>query len=144
MIRRPPRSTRTDTRFPYTTLFRSREPALYAAILATLLGWRAWKWLSKRKSRGSGLRPRQPHPPQVGATPPTPHNTRSPATEQQQRRQQPRNHQRGKQQPRQPPRCRLPARLPLPALTHLHHPPPALAPIPPRGPAPTRPPTSAE
>src|SRR3546814_17412414 len=25
MIRRPPRSTRTDTRFPYTTLFRSRE-----------------------------------------------------------------------------------------------------------------------
>src|SRR3546814_3370879 len=34
MIRRPPRSTRTDTRFPYTTLFRSpladqvRVPAL--------------------------------------------------------------------------------------------------------------------
>src|SRR3546814_13212420 len=25
MIRRPPRSTRTDTRCPYTTLFRSRE-----------------------------------------------------------------------------------------------------------------------
>src|SRR3546814_5930527 len=25
MILRPPRSTRTDTRFPYTTLFRSRE-----------------------------------------------------------------------------------------------------------------------
>src|SRR3546814_10277765 len=25
MIRRPPRSTRTDTRFPYTTLFRSTE-----------------------------------------------------------------------------------------------------------------------
>src|SRR3546814_13469225 len=25
MIRRPPRSTRTDTRFPYTTLFRSWE-----------------------------------------------------------------------------------------------------------------------
>src|SRR3546814_6839467 len=25
MIRRPPRSTRTDTRFPYTTLFRSAE-----------------------------------------------------------------------------------------------------------------------
>src|SRR3546814_17908395 len=24
MVRRPPRSTRTDTRFPYTTLFRSR------------------------------------------------------------------------------------------------------------------------
>src|SRR3546814_8668100 len=27
MIRPPPRSTRTDTRFPYTTLFRSVEPA---------------------------------------------------------------------------------------------------------------------
>src|SRR3546814_9870725 len=26
MIRRPPRSTRTDTLFPYTTLFRSRVP----------------------------------------------------------------------------------------------------------------------
>src|SRR3546814_19243550 len=28
MIRRPPRSTRTDTLFPYTTLFRSDELAL--------------------------------------------------------------------------------------------------------------------
>src|SRR3546814_14995017 len=27
MIRRPPRSTRTDTLFPYTTLFRSDRPA---------------------------------------------------------------------------------------------------------------------
>src|SRR6056297_3966764 len=26
MIRRPPRSTRTDTLFPYTTLFRSGDP----------------------------------------------------------------------------------------------------------------------
>src|SRR3546814_8588787 len=28
MIRRPPRSTRTDTLFPYTTLFRSHEEGL--------------------------------------------------------------------------------------------------------------------
>src|SRR3546814_5457988 len=28
MIRRPPRSTRTDTLFPYTTLFRSRAVAV--------------------------------------------------------------------------------------------------------------------
>src|SRR3546814_15723683 len=28
MIRRPPRSTRTDTLFPYTTLFRSRKTAI--------------------------------------------------------------------------------------------------------------------
>jgi len=27
-----------------------REPALYAAILAALLGWRAWKWLAKRRA----------------------------------------------------------------------------------------------
>src|SRR3546814_14250257 len=32
MIRRPPRSTRTDTLFPYTTLFRSHvQPALASA-----------------------------------------------------------------------------------------------------------------
>src|SRR3546814_20736686 len=30
MIRRPPRSTRTDTLFPYTTLFRSVEPTVPA------------------------------------------------------------------------------------------------------------------
>src|SRR3546814_7366650 len=28
MIRRPPRSTRTDTLFPYTTLFRSRKSGI--------------------------------------------------------------------------------------------------------------------
>src|SRR3546814_7267963 len=32
MIRRPPRSTRTDTLFPYTTLFRSREIFLGAML----------------------------------------------------------------------------------------------------------------
>src|SRR3546814_1812628 len=31
MIRRPPRSTRTDTLFPYTTLFRSRKPQIRAS-----------------------------------------------------------------------------------------------------------------
>src|SRR3546814_5356326 len=30
MIRRPPRSTRTDTLFPYTTLFRSSVPIRWA------------------------------------------------------------------------------------------------------------------
>src|SRR3546814_2007265 len=39
MIRRPPRSTRTDTLFPYTTLFRSRViQALGDDILAAQLG----------------------------------------------------------------------------------------------------------
>src|SRR3546814_9673891 len=36
MIRRPPRSTRTDTLFPYTTLFRS---AMWPHKFATLTGW---------------------------------------------------------------------------------------------------------
>src|SRR3546814_8593240 len=34
MIRRPPRSTRTDTLFPYTTLFRSRHSRRRAASRA--------------------------------------------------------------------------------------------------------------
>src|SRR3546814_10185218 len=42
MIRRPPRSTRTDTLFPYTTLFRSaggdHQFALQVALLLCQLG----------------------------------------------------------------------------------------------------------
>src|SRR3546814_15926981 len=40
MIRRPPRSTRTDTLFPYTTLFRSRceDVALAAQRLLAAIG----------------------------------------------------------------------------------------------------------
>src|SRR3546814_918670 len=37
MIRRPPRSTRTDTLFPYTTLFRSRRPGDGASNIDHLL-----------------------------------------------------------------------------------------------------------
>src|SRR3546814_11729303 len=33
MIRRPPRSTRTDTLFPYTTLFRSTGPGSRSRLL---------------------------------------------------------------------------------------------------------------
>src|SRR3546814_8433955 len=39
MIRRPPRSTRTDTLFPYTTLFRSHYYANGANDLAGLSHW---------------------------------------------------------------------------------------------------------
>src|SRR3546814_17739025 len=60
MIRRPPRSTRTDTLFPYTTLFRSRYeveyyPAVFAAILV-VIGQAVTgtseprRWLSKGRS----------------------------------------------------------------------------------------------
>src|SRR3546814_20445081 len=34
MLRRPPRSTRTDTLFPYTTLFRSRAPLVPGKTLS--------------------------------------------------------------------------------------------------------------
>src|SRR3546814_6561602 len=38
MIRRPPRSTRTDTLFPYTTLFRSRRGGCAVAGMILRLG----------------------------------------------------------------------------------------------------------
>src|SRR3546814_3514307 len=41
MIRRPPRSTRTDTLFPYTTLFRSPEPSHRGAAALPATGTRA-------------------------------------------------------------------------------------------------------
>src|SRR3546814_8909608 len=40
MIRRPPISTRTDTLFPYTTLFRSRSPGITFSIAITPLSVR--------------------------------------------------------------------------------------------------------
>src|SRR3546814_9793502 len=36
MIRLPPRSTRTDTLFPYTTLFRSLAPVIVDTVMETL------------------------------------------------------------------------------------------------------------
>src|SRR3546814_1748837 len=43
MIRRPPRSTRTDTLFPYTTLFRSKVGSRFdhptAVAAASLIDW---------------------------------------------------------------------------------------------------------
>src|SRR3546814_20769896 len=55
MIRRPPRSTRTDTLFPYTTLFRSRPAAaggarskarMKVAVLGSgIIGISSARWL---------------------------------------------------------------------------------------------------
>src|SRR3546814_11005222 len=39
MIRRPPRSTRTDTLFPYTTLFRSLIVSFFRANMRSSLLW---------------------------------------------------------------------------------------------------------
>src|SRR3546814_11601385 len=42
MIRRPPRSTRTDTLFPYTTLFRSQALVLsHAHLIPASINWAA-------------------------------------------------------------------------------------------------------
>src|SRR3546814_13023936 len=41
MILRPPRSTRTDTLFPYTTLFRSPRAVKYGTARDNVLGLRA-------------------------------------------------------------------------------------------------------
>src|SRR3546814_16957526 len=38
MVRRTPRSTRTDTRFPYTTLFRSAPPTRDVRPLTPVIG----------------------------------------------------------------------------------------------------------
>src|SRR3546814_2326862 len=42
MIRRPPRSTRTDTLFPYTTLFRSYSSICSTLTISTMPDARAW------------------------------------------------------------------------------------------------------
>src|SRR3546814_15530503 len=44
MIRRPPRSTRTDTLFPYTTLFRSLVPAARHQGRGAPCGESFWHW----------------------------------------------------------------------------------------------------
>src|SRR3546814_13564909 len=51
MIRRPPRATRTDTLFPYTTLFRSRGRSF--RTFARLSRWRA-------RGKASACRPLRP------------------------------------------------------------------------------------
>src|SRR3546814_3058207 len=55
MIRRPPRSTRTDTLFPYTTLFR-----LIQLLQAKNGSRRLWRWIraSGYCSQGLPTRPR--------------------------------------------------------------------------------------
>src|SRR3546814_5030045 len=60
MIRRPPRSTRTDTLFPYTTLFRSRlRRARHALVLRLVadLGVDDVLELADARQRRPGLGP---------------------------------------------------------------------------------------
>src|SRR3546814_10550120 len=46
MIRRPPRSTRTDTLFPYTTLFRSERVRTRVLAIASVVSLVVAGWLS--------------------------------------------------------------------------------------------------
>src|SRR3546814_11432640 len=62
MIERPPRSTRTDTLFPYTTLFRSPEHGMATIWDADVLIWAASQIGA---ARDAGLRPSR----LMGATP---------------------------------------------------------------------------
>src|SRR3546814_5027430 len=61
MIRRPPRSTRTDTLFPYTTLFRSplllRPPLLLLPSVSALTGlpFHSADLSTRIRPRGAGL-----------------------------------------------------------------------------------------
>src|SRR3546814_3809290 len=54
MIRRPPRSTRTDTLFPYTTLFRSVRNQPFQPRAERLMYLTRKSWLRDRLARASG------------------------------------------------------------------------------------------
>src|SRR3546814_13401760 len=56
MIRRPPRSTRTDTLFPYTTLFRSRVDR--KGLVERLCAWRHRQRVARAEdAAGRGVEP---------------------------------------------------------------------------------------
>src|SRR3546814_5865689 len=55
MIRRPPRSTRTDTLFPYTTLFRSRRELLWSDPHRRWRGDRARRHPGVRRGSSPGV-----------------------------------------------------------------------------------------
>src|SRR3546814_13308066 len=57
MIRRTPRSTRTDTRFPYTTLFRSRLRLRRAFGTRRSLRRRAARWSARTAQHASAQWP---------------------------------------------------------------------------------------
>src|SRR3546814_4090280 len=68
MIRRPPRSTRTDTLFPYTTLFRSQEDSdvddELRGVFSPMVTGQTDDFLENLTRNG---RARSPRPPAPGA-----------------------------------------------------------------------------
>src|SRR3546814_2764468 len=75
MIRRPPRSTRTYTLFPYTTLFRSRIRCSRRQRPSRPPLQRPRKRLPRRPPKRLGRRRRSRSPPPAG-TPSSPHEAR--------------------------------------------------------------------
>src|SRR3546814_12327191 len=126
MIRRPPRSTRTDTLFPYTTLFRSPCECCRIRGNRCARGHNAAIHPSHARPRELGptgpspIPPSRPHPDPTRAAPrppppPPPHSAPTP--------------------PAPPPPPRLPSPPP-----HRPPPPPATRPPPPLHPPPPPPP----
>src|SRR6056297_2188969 len=58
MIRRPPRSTRTDTLFPYTTLFRSPRHPRLRGTARPVIGLRRDRVPGRGRRLGRGADPR--------------------------------------------------------------------------------------
>src|SRR3546814_11777704 len=63
MIRRPPRSTRTDTLFPYTTLFRSRTFFIATALVRAGVGLTVVDSFTTQAALAPGLAVRPLKPP---------------------------------------------------------------------------------
>src|SRR3546814_14001476 len=67
MIRRPPRSTRTDTLFPYTTLFRSFQPFFFERTGKMIRAGHDSKVVQRRDKAAQATQVNQPIPmPPVG------------------------------------------------------------------------------
>src|SRR3546814_12448619 len=62
MIRRPPRSTRTDTLFPYTTLFRSMDAGGIGRISRAADGVADRLWPNRRQPQEQRLLSAEPRP----------------------------------------------------------------------------------
>src|SRR3546814_4496717 len=69
MIRRPPRSTRTDTRFPYTTLFRSDCLSGYSCSSGTCAVTGSQPSAPPQSQAPASQTPSQSPPPPASATP---------------------------------------------------------------------------
>src|SRR3546814_4232544 len=69
MIRRPPRSTRTDTLFPYTTLFRSaawsRRHHFRKVRHDGVVAFGPARGTARRHPAKAGNRPQEPRPPRI-------------------------------------------------------------------------------